>query len=109
MPRRLPHYLRSKRKHAAFSQADIAALQGLRTHAKVSRYENSRRLPPLRTALAYEAIFGVPVSDLFGGLFDSIRSDVRTRARRLAEDAGHLPPTPRRTRRKESLQRIAAA
>ena len=36
----------------------------------MSRYEKRRRLPPLRTALACEAAFGVPVSELFAGLHE---------------------------------------
>lgn len=83
MSRKLPHYLRHERKRAGLSQRDVAALLGDRTVSKVSRYERRRRLPPLRMALAYEAILGRPVSELFGGTFAPIRADVARRARVL--------------------------
>jgi transcriptional regulator with XRE-family HTH domain len=83
MSRKLPHYLRNERKRAGLSQRDIAALLGDRTVSKVSRYERRRRLPPLRMALAYEAILGKPVSELFGGTYEPIRAEAARRAKLL--------------------------
>jgi hypothetical protein len=34
----------------------------------VHKYEKRRRLPPLETALACEAVFGVPIAELFAGI-----------------------------------------
>ena len=65
--RKLPHNLRIERRQAGLSQADMAALFGVRSLAKLSRYENLRRLPSLTTALGYEAILGKPVAELFAG------------------------------------------
>ena len=65
---RLQNYLRTYRKRSGLTQCDVAFLVGCRNGAQVSRYEKRRRLPPLRTALACEAAFGVPVSELFAGL-----------------------------------------
>jgi len=52
--------------------------------AQVSRYEKRRRLPSVETALACEAIFGVPVAELFAGVRDSIGKDIEKRRRELS-------------------------
>lgn len=90
------------------SQEDIAALLGLRTAGKVSRYEQRRRLPTLQTALAYEAIFGTSVSDLFGGLYDGIRKDIKRRAGRLARRLSIARNSFQLARKKGSLQAIVS-
>ena len=108
MSRKLPHYLRIERRRAGLSQTDIGALLGVRTGSKISRYEHGRRLPPLKTALAYEAILGKPIAELFGGTFAAIEGEVQRRARSL-ESLGVRPPRGSRFfRRKESLETIAA-
>jgi len=106
MSRKLPHYLRSERKRAGLSQSDVAALLGDQTVSRVSRYERRRRVPPLLTALAYEAIFGKPVAELFGGTYAPIRAEVMRRAKLLAEklNAGQFPL---HESRKGSIQAIA--
>src|SRR5436190_20861278 len=65
---KLENYLRTYRKRSGLTQREVAFLVGCRNGAQVSRYEKRRRLPPLRTALACEAVFGVSVSELFAGL-----------------------------------------
>lgn len=77
--RRLPNYLKAHRKHSGLSQDEVAFLLGCENGAKVSRYEKRRRLPPLETALACEAIFGVPVSELFAGVREDIVKDIARR------------------------------
>jgi len=77
--RRLPNYLKAHRKHSGLSQDEVAFLLGCENGAKVSRYEKRRRLPPLETALACEAIFGVPVSELFAGVREDIGKDIARR------------------------------
>ena len=64
-------------------------------------------MPPLETALAFEAIYGKPVAELFSGSYAQIREDIRRRARKLAENQIAVPPI-RRLRRTRSLERIAA-
>ena len=49
------------------SEAKGPDLLGCRDGGKVSRYERFHREPNLRTALAYEVIFNVPVRELFAG------------------------------------------
>ena len=87
------------------SQSDIAALLGDQTVSRVSRYERRRRVPPLLTALAYEAILGKPVAELFGGTYEPILAEVVRRAKLLAGqlESNHLPL---RESRKESIESI---
>src|SRR5689334_21961870 len=108
MSRNLPHYLRSERKRAELSQRDVAALMGNRTVSKISRYEQRRRLPPLRTALAYEAILGKPIAELFAGTSGPIRADVARRARLLLARSGIATKHREPLHRKRSIETIAS-
>jgi len=73
---KLENYLRSHRRRAGLTQREVAFLIGCRDGAQISRYEKRRRLPPLETALAWEIIFGIPVSELFAGMHEAIGDDV---------------------------------
>lgn len=68
MSRPLTHYLITHRKRAGLSQDELAFLLGSKSGTKVSRHEQERREPSLKTALAYAAVYRVPVEDLFPGL-----------------------------------------
>lgn len=70
---------------------------------KVSRDENYSRIPTLETALAYEAIYGKPVRELFAGLYEQISRDVSSRAKILTYRK-HEPPD---LRRNQVLSEIA--
>lgn len=59
-------------------------LLGCKNGAQMSRYEKRHRLPPLHTALAFEAIFGVPVAELFAGIQQAEGDQVAKRLRKLA-------------------------
>jgi len=82
MAQPLLHYLTTHRKQAALSQDEVAFLLGCRSGTKVSRYEQGRRAPNLRTALTYAAIFDVPVRDLFPGLYQA--AEIRATGRKQA-------------------------
>jgi transcriptional regulator with XRE-family HTH domain len=107
MSRRFPQYLRSERKRGGLSQHDVAALLNTRPRT-VRHYERDHRLPPLETALAYEAMFGVPVSELFPGLAQAVRKAVRMRARRRAAKVVPARTEARRKQREASLLTIAS-
>ena len=81
--RRLPNYLRTYRKHSGLSQSDISFLIGLRDKSELSRYERRIRQPSLRTALACQEVFGMPVSELFAGINDSVAHDARAQMVKL--------------------------
>jgi DNA-binding XRE family transcriptional regulator len=77
---KLDNYLRTYRKRAGFSQDEVACLLGTRDGTKTSRHERLKRTPSLETALAYEAMFGVPVRELFAGVSARARRQTRRRA-----------------------------
>lgn len=83
----LPNYLRSQRKRRSLSQEEAAFLlgvQGIDRENKVSRHENFARMPTLETALAYEAMYGTPVRELFEGLYEQVSKNVSLRAKTLS-------------------------
>ena len=115
-PRRLPNYLKAHRKHSGLSQDEVAFLLGVANGAKVSRYEKRRRLPPLKTALACEAIFGVPVAELFAGVREDIRKDIdkrraalKTRLEAATPDGSAAPMHAHKLRWIESRERPVVA
>jgi transcriptional regulator with XRE-family HTH domain len=108
MPRKLPHYLRIERRRKCFTQGDIAVLLGVRAVSKVSRYERSRGLPPLETALAYEAILGRPLSELFAGTYEAIRREISRRVDLLTRAPRRKRSTNFSARRKESINNLAS-
>lgn len=82
-PHRLDNYLRSHRKQSGLTQQEVAFLLGCENGAQVSRYEKRHRLPPLETALACEAIFGVPIAELFAGVRQGVGKDIAKRRSEL--------------------------
>ena len=79
----LENYLKTYRRKSGLTQREVAFLLGSMNGAQLSRYERRRRLPPLRTALAFEAIFKVPVAKLFGGVSDGVNREVSDRIEAL--------------------------
>jgi transcriptional regulator with XRE-family HTH domain len=71
----------------------MAYLLGARDGTKISRYERFARTPSLETALAYEAILGTPVKELFAGAYARAERTALRRARllkkRLAASGGN--------------------
>ena len=84
MTRKLHNYLRTYRKRAALSQDEVAFLLGMNGGAKISRHERRSGVPTLETALAYEALYGVPVRELYAGVYEKVEQEVKRRARTLA-------------------------
>ncbi len=84
MARKLDNYLKSHRKRTGFSQDDVAFLVGMSGGAKVSRHERTGRLPSLTTAFAYQELFGLPLRELFPGIYYRAGAAVRRRAQILA-------------------------
>src|SRR6202521_2789607 len=80
---RLANYLRAYRKKAGLTQGEVGFLLGSKNGAQVSRYEKRHRLPPLATALACEEIYGVPVSELFAGIRQTVGRDILKRREEL--------------------------
>jgi transcriptional regulator with XRE-family HTH domain len=57
----------------------VSFLLGAKHKAKISRYENGHRLPPLRTALAYAAILDAPLPKLFPHLQREVQREIAGR------------------------------
>ena len=100
----LSNYVRSNRKRLALSQGEVAFLLGRESSADVSRHENFKCLPGLEMALAYEVIFGRPLSELFGGLYQKAEQEVAKRAEILASRTNGKRDAPKR----EMLGQLAA-
>jgi transcriptional regulator with XRE-family HTH domain len=82
----LPNYLQSQRKRLALSQEEVGFLlgiAGMNKGNKVCRDENFTREPSLQDALAYEAIYGKSVRELFAGLYQQAEQAVAARAKIL--------------------------
>jgi len=103
----LPNYLRSNRKRLALSQEEVAFLlgvNGMDRGIKVSRDENNARTLSLKNALAYEAIYGKPVRELFAGLYEQEERNVAERARIL----GHRQSGKVKPKRQELISRLVS-
>jgi len=101
----LPNYLRSHRKHSSLSQEEVAfmlGIKGMDKSNKVSRDENYSRIPTLESALAYEAIYGKPIRELFAGLYEQVTRDVSTRAKFLSYRKTKVPD-PKRSQKLSEL------
>lgn len=85
MSLKLHNYLRTYRKRAGFSQADVAFLLGCAGGSKVSRYERFAREPSLKAALAYSVVFGVPLQELFAGVHAKVEQAIVKRAGALSD------------------------
>jgi len=96
---RLPNYLKTYRRRAGLSQDEVAFLLGCQSGAKVSRYERRSRQPSLETALAYEAVLGVPARELFAGVYEKVEEEIKKRARLLSGNVS-AAQTNRETERK---------
>ena len=80
---RLASYLSSHRKRSGLSQKELGQLLGYPSEGTVSRHERLCSTPPFQVALGYEAVFRVPVSELFPGALERIRQEVEQRIARM--------------------------
>lgn len=106
MPPPINNHLRRHRRRAGLSHGDIAFLLGCRDGSFVSRHEQNRREPSLRTALAYQAIHGLPVSDLFPGIYNPILNAVTKQAASLRCDLARRPADARQRAKLAALRLI---
>ena len=85
MTKDMPHYVRRYRLRAALTQKEMAHLLGCQSPATVCQYEGRKREPDLRTALAYQVVFGMPIEKLFPGIHREVEQEVLSRANRLSK------------------------
>ena len=82
------NFLKLYRRRAGLTQAEAAILTGSRNRLQFARYERHFVDPPLRTAVACEQVFGVPISELFAGLNAEVNATTLRRTRRFKERLG---------------------
>lgn len=87
----LSNYIRTHRLQAGLSQDELARLVDYETKVSVFRHERVMALPPLLTALAYEVIFVIPVSELFAGMREAVEQTVEERLNELEDDLRREP------------------
>ena len=78
-------YLRSHRLRSGMSQRELAELVGIIEHHQVSTHERATAVPTLLVALSYQAVFCVPVSELFPDLYETILTGVEDRLTRTKQ------------------------
>lgn len=104
---KLQQYLKTYRRRYGLSQRDLAYLLGCESPAKAARYENGDRVPTLKTVLAYEYIFKVPVTELFAGIYQEVEKEIPKRAAQLHSKLEEAPSN-RKTKRKMDFLRVVA-
>jgi transcriptional regulator with XRE-family HTH domain len=78
--------LRTLRKRSGLSQKELANILGFRSEVAISRHERSDSVPDLLTALGYEAIFRVPISELFPGMYQTVAVGLEERLAKLEDE-----------------------
>jgi transcriptional regulator with XRE-family HTH domain len=82
---RMASYLRSHRLKTGMSQRELADLVGIVSHQQVSQHERAAAIPSLTSALAYQIVFRVPMTELFPSLVESVKLNVEERLYRKQE------------------------
>jgi DNA-binding XRE family transcriptional regulator len=78
--------LRTLRMRSGLSQKELAEILGFSTAAAVCRHETSGAVPNLLTALGYEVIFRVPISELFPGFYQTVQTGVEERLAKMEQE-----------------------
>jgi DNA-binding XRE family transcriptional regulator len=79
----IANYLQVLRRKSGFSQNELALILGIVTESQLSRHERSASAPGLLAALAYEALFHKPVSEIFPGFYCTVSAGIEERLVRL--------------------------
>jgi DNA-binding XRE family transcriptional regulator len=102
----LSNYIRTHRKRAGLSQRELARVLDYETKVSVFRHERVLALPPLLTAIRYEVLFAVPISELFAGMREAVEQVVANRLSELEQDLRRTPETEQA--RRQTLDWIVA-
>jgi len=81
----IANYLQVLRRKSGFSQNELALVLGIVTESQLSRHERSVGAPGLLAALAYEALFHKPVSEIFPGFYRTVSAGIEERLDRLEQ------------------------
>ena len=69
-------HLRTLRITSGLSKKELAHILGFLSETTISRHERSHTVPDLLTAIGYEVIFRVPISEQFPGLYRSVEERI---------------------------------
>ena len=108
MANHMPHYVRRHRLRAALTQREMAHLLGCQSPATVCQYEAHKREPDLRTAFAYQVVFGLPVDGLFPGIYREVEQEVISRAHCLSERLTSADDTIAMSHKRKAVESICA-
>jgi DNA-binding XRE family transcriptional regulator len=75
----LASYLKSHRMKSGMSQRELADLIGILADHQISKHERSATVPSLLAALSYQVVFSVPITELFPGIYESVRMNLEER------------------------------
>ena len=103
---KLPNYLVSHRKRSALSQTEVAFLLGIQGGGRVCRHERFTLDPGLQSAIAYEAIYQRPISELFPGLVKKVQNELRARVKLLEQKELRSNTNATTARKRQSLASI---
>ena len=73
------NYLHTRRRKAGLSQREMGRLLGYADEGAVSRHEQSKTVPPLRIAIAYEIVFQNQISELFPRVTEKMKTNIEQR------------------------------
>lgn len=106
MSRKLQNYIRTYRRRYGLTQKDLAFLLGIKDSAKISKYENFHLLPSLEAALALQALFNVPIAELFAGAYEQVEKNTSKRARILQRKMQNAKPNRANVQKAEYLRAV---
>lgn len=61
------------------NQRELAELVGFIAQHQISVHERFQAFPSIETALSYQAVFRIPVAELFPGLYEPILTNIEIR------------------------------
>jgi len=91
----IANYLRSHRLKSGFSRRELAKIVGLFNKTQVGRHERFEAIPSLMAALSYQAVFRIPIAELFPGLYETVAEGIEERL--LALESTLQDSAPRRS------------
>ncbi len=80
------NHVRTHRRRSGLSQRELARVVGCGDQWQVSRHEHAHSAPTLRTALAYQIVFRVPVSTIFVEIMQATEKEVESRISALEQE-----------------------
>lgn len=71
--------VRANRKNSGLSQRELGEILGTLGPVGISRHERSLTLPKFLVAVGYEIVFGVPIAEIFPGIYEALRLNIEGR------------------------------